>query len=174
LLWQGELWLGLLVGLVYYLASASVFWAVYDDIPHAPHPYLTGLSVVGGVTAFPPAWHGALVGPLLLVTMSLIVNLYRSFLAKGRKDHQSVHKMRQVQCCGPPLSRHPTYHVYQSLPSTRTAPIGSELMHALLLRVERLGACRVRRRPVQCAAGAAPPTGTAAKGCTAPSLASPP
>ena len=92
---QGQLWLGVLMGLVYYLASVSVFWAVYEEIPHAPHPYLTGLSVVGGVTAFPPAWHGALVGPLLLVTMSLIFNLYRSFLAKGRKTHQSVHKMRR-------------------------------------------------------------------------------
>lgn len=88
------------MALLYYLSSVSVFWAVYEEIPHAPHPYLTGLSVVGGVTAFPPAWHGALIGPLLLVTMSLIFNLYRSFLAKGRQTHQSVHKMRrQVSAC---------------------------------------------------------------------------
>jgi len=92
---QGQLWSGVLLALIYYLTSTSAFHAIYEDIPSSPHPYLTGLSVLGGMNVFQPAINGAIMGPMLLVAMTCGFNLYKAFLDRGKQDRLTVQTARR-------------------------------------------------------------------------------
>ncbi|KAK3283976.1 hypothetical protein CYMTET_8353 [Cymbomonas tetramitiformis] len=80
---QGHMWMGLLMVGVYYFVSSYAFYAIYEEIPGSMHPYITGLSVFGGMSLFKPAIQGAIMGPLLLAGLSVGFNLQREFMGSS-------------------------------------------------------------------------------------------
>ncbi|XP_014205966.1 transmembrane protein 245 isoform X2 [Copidosoma floridanum] len=85
-----ELWFtqGALIALVFFLLHFSVFtWAITDfymEIKGGGHPYLTGLSIAGGI--FCLGIEGAIFGPLLLCCIMVVINLSRKYLQSPTKE----------------------------------------------------------------------------------------
>lgn len=70
-LWfSGQRTQSVLMLLIAIVPSSFVTTAFYSEIKNAGHPYLTGLSIAGGVFVF--GIEGALFGPMLLVFIRLL------------------------------------------------------------------------------------------------------
>ncbi|XP_065558651.1 transmembrane protein 245-like isoform X2 [Artemia franciscana] len=82
-----ELWLvqdratdAILLALFQFLPLTYVDTAIYREIKGGGHPYLTGLSIAGGILCF--GIEGAIFGPLILCLLLVAIRVYRSVVAE--------------------------------------------------------------------------------------------
>ncbi|VDN26831.1 unnamed protein product [Dibothriocephalus latus] len=85
---RGSYWLTLFLFGLHLLPHFFLDTALYSEIKGAGHPYLTGLSIAGGLYYF--GAEGAFIGPILLCFMLVGVNLYRCFLTSEATRQPSI------------------------------------------------------------------------------------
>ncbi|KDR24460.1 transmembrane protein 245 isoform X2 [Zootermopsis nevadensis] len=86
-----DLWLGQQQGMqavmlfvFQFLPSSLVDTTIYKEIKGGGHPYLTGLSIAGGI--FCLGVEGAIVGPLLLCGLFVAINMSSSLMKESPSD----------------------------------------------------------------------------------------
>ncbi|OAF68662.1 hypothetical protein A3Q56_03585 [Intoshia linei] len=60
--------------------------SIYSEIKII-HPYLTGLAIIGGVYSF--GFEGSVIGPLLLVIMIVIIDVYKKLMSNDSNPYKS-------------------------------------------------------------------------------------
>jgi len=82
---EGRPWSGAALVATHWVTLVFVDIDIYQSEIRSVHPYIVGLSVVGGMCVFEPALQGAVLGPLLVVALATGHQLYRELLAKKQR-----------------------------------------------------------------------------------------
>ncbi|XP_058467349.1 transmembrane protein 245 [Malaya genurostris] len=73
---QDRFWLGILLVLIHFIVPSNFNPIIHSEIKGGGHPYLTGLSIAGGMYLF--GLEGALLGPLLLCLLVVLFEVTMS------------------------------------------------------------------------------------------------
>uniref|UniRef100_A0A1B0D6D9 Transmembrane protein 245 n=1 Tax=Phlebotomus papatasi TaxID=29031 RepID=A0A1B0D6D9_PHLPP len=85
---QDRFWIAVVLLALHFFIPSTVDAAVYADIKSSGHPYLTGLSIAGGL--YWMGLQGAILGPLLLCLLVMIFDLTVSAINKESPITNSV------------------------------------------------------------------------------------
>ena len=80
LLAKGEGIKGAALVVMHWVTLVFVDIDIYQSEIQVVHPYIVGLSVVGGMCVFDPALQGAVLGPLLVTALATGYNLYQELM----------------------------------------------------------------------------------------------
>ena len=80
LLAKGEGLKGAALVVLHWVTLIFVDIDIYQSEIQVVHPYIVGLSVVGGMCVFDPALQGAVLGPLLVTALATGYNLYQELM----------------------------------------------------------------------------------------------
>ena len=91
---EGRPWSGAALVATHWVTLVFVDIDIYQSEIRSVHPYIVGLSVVGGMCVFEPALQGAVLGPLLVVALATGHQLYRE-LAKNKEPRRRGNRERK-------------------------------------------------------------------------------
>ncbi|XP_068081448.1 transmembrane protein 245 isoform X2 [Anabrus simplex] len=84
----------LMLLVVQFVAASVVDGFVYSEIKGGGHPYLTGLSIAGGM--FCLGAEGAILGPLLLCALYVAINMSTSIMTESPTEREITEGMKRL------------------------------------------------------------------------------